>query len=689
MAYTIPYTDQTKGTLVVEDNTINNETTIKFPGRNVSSYGTVIAENFLKLLENFASATEPARASEGQLWYDTTPNAEQLKVYDGTSWVPAGGLNKGPSEPDVALSQTGDLWVDTDNQQLYLNSGSGWVLVGPEFSDGLVTGASPLNVVGSDNIEYTVIIVEVQAQPVAIIASDSFTPKSVIPGFTTLKPGINLSNRNITGGGTPKFIGTSEKAESLIVNNETVLAGNFLRGDTTSTTLFPLNVQNNTGLTVGTDAALNVAVEGQAGIIQHQIEGSNIDVRVRNQGLTKTVLRVDSALRLGVNNEAPDEALDVVGNIQTDSRIIVNGTTESSNISTGSITTKGGAGIAKSVNIGSNLQVNGITTLGNTIPDGNNTRNLGSATSKWQNVYATTFVGNITGNVNGTVSGTAGTANKLTSASTFRLIGDIEADDVTFDGQTGGSLKIFDTTVTNGFIASKLPTTTTESTDEILIDRQGGVGLRRISRNNLLKAVPTFTAGMILPYAGPTPPNNAWLLCDGSEYRISEYNNGTDLLFDIIGFTYGARTLVSRTSPTLTLGEAGLFRVPDLRGRIPLGADNMGGTNADVVQADYADGLGQIGGSEEKNIEVSNLPEHKHDLKGDGTQGAQYFAIRDISGTPSDPDAFTYDAPTGLGNGQALPNSGGILDYGSQDPFNIMNPTLTLNYIIYTGRALT
>jgi len=687
MAYQIPYTDQTKGVLIVEDNTINNETTIKLPGRNTSSYGVTIAENFLHLLENFASATEPARPSEGQLWYNSTVGSEQLKIYDGTSWVPAGGLNKSPSEPDVALSQTGDLWVDTDNQQLYLNSGSGWVLVGPNFSDGLVTGATPTNLVGTDNVTYTVIQVEVAAQPVAIITKDGFTPKTVIPGFTTLKPGINLSTRDISGTGTPKFIGTSEKAESLIVNNNTVLAGNFLRGDTTSTTLFPLNVQNNTGLTVGTDAALNFAVEGQAGIIQHQIEGSNIDVRVRNQGSTKTVLRVDSALRLGINNEAPDEALDVVGNIQTDSGVFINGTTESQTISTGSFITKGGAGIAKNVNVGGDLKVSNLTTLGNTIPDGNNTRNLGSATSKWQNVYATTFVGNVTGNVNGTVSGTAGTANKLTSASTFRLIGDITADDVTFDGQTGGSLKIFDTKLRNDFIGDQDETSVTERTDEILIIKS--TGLFKIQRDDFLAAVPSFFAGMILPYAGVTPPNSAWLLCDGGEHRISDYNNPGEL-YDVIKFLYGARTLESVTSPGNTLAEAGLFRVPDLRGRLPLGADNMGGTSANNVQADYADGLGQVGGAEDKLLITGNLPDHKHDLKGDGSEGAQYYAIRDISGTPSDSDATPYDSPTGSGSGQALPNSGGIQSYPEdQIPFNVMPPTMTINYIIYTGRALT
>lgn len=673
MPYTIAYTDEANnGTITVVDQTIDQTTTLKLPGKNTTAYGTAIAENFLHLLENFASATEPARPTEGQLWYDTTPGAEQLKVYDGTSWVPAGGLNKGAEVPDVVLTQTGDLWVDTDNQQLYLNAGSGWVLVGPSFSDGLASGASPLKVIGTDNVEYTVVQIEVQSLPVAIISTDQFTPKSVIPGFTTLKPGINLSTREFTEAGAPKFYGTAEKAENLIVNNTPVEAGNFLRGDTTSTTLFPINVQNNTGLILGTDAALNIGVDGQAGIIRHQIEGSNIDVQIKSGGTTKTVLRVDSTQRLGVNNEAPDEALDVVGNIQTDSNIFVNGTTESATIGTGSIITKGGVGIGKNLNVGGNTVLKNLTTTANVVPDGNNTRNLGLATQKWQNVYATTFIGNVTGNVNGTVSGTAGRAEKLASASTFRITGDVVADDITFDGQVGGSLKVFNTVIGNAIISTKTETTASQTDDEILLNRTtGSTGLYRISRRNLLKAVPITPVGAVMPYAGTAAPLG-WLICNGAEVRISEYSE----LFDVIGYSFGAE-------PTVTVN---FFKVPDLRGRLPLGADNMGGTNAHVVTADYADGIGLIGGSEYTDIQVQNLPEHKHNMRGDS--GDQYYAIRDISGTPNDTDAIVYDAPTALGNGQALPNSGGILTESESlgEPLNIMNPTMTLSYIIYTGR---
>ena len=93
MAYTIEFSDNTtKNPIEIEDNTINTETSLKLPGKNSLGYGQVIAENLIRLLENFASPVEPINPIEGQVWYDN--NAEQLKVYDGTKFSSAGGLQK-------------------------------------------------------------------------------------------------------------------------------------------------------------------------------------------------------------------------------------------------------------------------------------------------------------------------------------------------------------------------------------------------------------------------------------------------------------------------------------------------------------------------------------------------------------------------------------------------------------------
>lgn len=671
MAYTIAYTDQAnKGTITIEDNTLNTVTDLKIPGRNTTAYGTAISENFLHLLENFASATEPSNPVEGQLWYDSTPGKEQLKVYNLPDWVPVGGIIRGTTEPEAANSQIGDLWTDTDNQQLYLFTGSGWILVGPTFSDGLNTGPIPVTVTGTDNLTYSIVQIEVNAQPVAIISTDEFVPKTVIPGFTTIKPGITLSTRDVTGDGAAKFYGTAEKAESLIVNNVNVSAGNFLRSDVVSTTLNALNVQNNAGINYGINSEMNIGIEGNAGIIQHQVAGSNIDMRVRNAGTSKTVVRVDSDLKVGINNEAPEEALDVTGNVQSSGVLKINDVTDATTIGTGSAIIKGGVGIAK------NLFVGGLTELENTLtsrniePDQSNVRNIGAALNKYKTIYATTFIGNLTGNVSGTVSGRAGSADKLTSSTTFRITGDVSAEDFVFDGQVGGSTKTFSTSISNTIVSNKQNVTETQVDDEFLLNRTtGDTGLKKVSRRNLLKAVAVNPPGVVVPYAGAATPTG-WLLCDGSEYIIAEYQQ----LFDAIGYTF-------KDTP-----ESGKFAVPDLRGRFPLGLDNMNGVSANRVTSNSADSLGGSGGTETKTISIQNLPEHEHDLR--SPSGEQFFAVREINTgdtVPSGAQRSTFDVASQQ-NSQRLLTSGGVLDGGNGDPLDVMNPFLSMKYIIYTGR---
>jgi hypothetical protein len=130
MPYIVNFTDrENKTPITVFDNTSSTDTSLTFPGRNVTGYGQIIAENFLALLENFSSANEPVNPVEGQLWYDSTDGI--LQIWDNTSWKAASGIQKGPSEPAIPDSKVGELWVDTTNQQLRIYTGTRWLLVGP------------------------------------------------------------------------------------------------------------------------------------------------------------------------------------------------------------------------------------------------------------------------------------------------------------------------------------------------------------------------------------------------------------------------------------------------------------------------------------------------------------------------------------------------------------------------------
>ena len=673
MSYTVNRTDVVNnGTITVDDGTVNQQTSLSLPGRNTTSYGTIIAENFIHLLENFAKNTAPVNAIEGQLWYDTTVGVDQLKVYDGTQWVAAGGLKKALTQPAAGESVVGDLWVDTDNQQLYLFTGSGWVLVGPEFSQGLSTGTKPYTITGTDNLEYTVVLIEVQAKPVAIISTKAFTPKAAITGFSVIQPGFNLSSANIEGAGVGKFYGTAQKAEALIAaNNEVVSGSNFLRKDKDNIADFSLTINNNDGLDVGNSATLNIGIEGQAGIISHRTAGANIDFRVNDQGVTRTVMRIDSTTNVGINNLAPAEALDVTGNIKTSGELYVDAVTDANSVSTGAMIVKGGVGIAKKLYVGDDATFQDNITARDIMPNSNNTYNIGTVNNRYLNIYANSFVGNVVGNITGTVSGASGTSNKLTSLTTFEMSGDVSAPSFTFDGQTGGTVKSFVTSISNSFIASKTAQASSLSSDEFIFNRVSGTtGVFKINRDNLFNAIAKIPTGSVFPYAGSSAPAY-WLLCDGSEVLRSTYPE----LFAVIGTSFG-------TPPS----GGSYFLLPDMRGRLPLGKDNMGGTGANRVTASAADSVGGFGGTESKVIPIQNLPEHEHDLQ--GAAGAQYYAIRDVPGIGAgEVTAITYDAPTGAGQGSAIATSGGVNNPTLGQAQDVMNPYLTMNYIIYTGQT--
>lgn len=76
-----------------------------------------------------------------------------------------------------------------------------------------------------------------------------------------------------------------------------------------------------------------------------------------------------------------------------------------------------------------NFKKEQVTITGNILPEANNTRNLGSSSVKWANVYATTFTGNLTGNVTGNAT-TATTA----TYSTYPKI--VAGNEVRFDVST-------------------------------------------------------------------------------------------------------------------------------------------------------------------------------------------------------------------------------------------------------------
>lgn len=113
---------------VIEDGTIDNTLDIKLIGKNYAGYGEVQNENYVHLLENFSSTTAPPRPISGQIWYDSA--TKKLKFYDNSKWRTTGGAEISATAP-TGLT-TGDFWFDTANNQLYSWSGTEFVLIGPQ-----------------------------------------------------------------------------------------------------------------------------------------------------------------------------------------------------------------------------------------------------------------------------------------------------------------------------------------------------------------------------------------------------------------------------------------------------------------------------------------------------------------------------------------------------------------------------
>lgn len=109
----------------------------------------------------------------------------------------------------------------------------------------------------------------------------------------------------------------------------------------------------------------------------------------------------------------------------------------------------------------------------------------------------------------------------------------------------------------------------------------------------------TGMTGVMFPYAGTSAPSG-WLMCYGQAVSRTTYA----VLFSVIGTTYGA-------------GDGSTtFNLPDARGRVVAGRDNMGGTASNRLTSAVSgvDGvtLGASGGSQSHQLSVPQMPQHSH-----------------------------------------------------------------------------
>lgn len=192
-----------------------------------------------------------------------------------------------------------------------------------------------------------------------------------------------------------------------------------------------------------------------------------------------------------------------------------------------------------------------------------------------------------------------------------------------------------------------------------------------VSKKLLDAAVPI---GAIDEFAGDTPPQG-WLLCYGQAVSRTTYA----ALFAVIGTKFGT-------------GDGGsTFNVPDYRGRVGVGRDDMGGPAAKRVTAGgsgiVGTNIGATGGLQSVALTEAQMPPHKHE------------------GNTNRAGRHAHGIGRGAGNG----NSSGWLGAENQDQtryvnedgehdhyfetnskgggaaHNNMQPSIIVNFIIRTG----
>ena len=696
MTYQIKYTEvlnPSKPPIIVSDKILNTETSLNFPGQNYSGYPAVIGENFLHLLENFSSATAPTNPVEGQLWYDNSSANPVLKVFTGTAWTTASSVTKSPTYPDNKIK--GDIWVNTSTQQLFIYSGSTWVLVGPQYIAGAKTGAIVETVTDGIGNTYNITSVYSDDSRILIISKSQFTPSPVLPGFANINIGVN-----VVSGMDAQMWATATKASGLEVSSGVVVsASKFARTDIPNTFEKSVIIRDSSGIGIGSSANFTIGLTDSASVFYSKDEGKSISFDLTNGGEKNTVLYVTPAKKVGINTVIPQSELDVAGTITVSSQLVVNGSADSTGLTSNdsaSIFTNGGLSVVKAARIGGKLYTSDVITVGLTessigspiiLPDTTDTYNIGSDTFKFNSIYSNEFHGTFYGQLQGSISGDV-VASKLASATAFSITGDMTSSSpISFDGQSTSGTAIFNISAAPTLITGKTLITSANNTDLLLVYRSGSgatAGLKSISKGSFLASLPTIPVGTIMPFAGTTIPPG-YLLCDGSEVLRADYAQ----LFSVIHYTYKRQDL---------LNGLNTFALPDLRGRFALGKNDMdnqltvpsatnskiqidaGGGQSTNITDPIANDIGGAGGSESNTIGVANLPDHIHNLR---STAGQYYAVgvSDIS----DPNATSgYGLPT-TGTGQGLANSGSVISDTHGDAINIMNPFLTINYIIFTG----
>ena len=303
------------------------------------------------------------------------------------------------SDSNIAL---GDMWWDSANLQLKVyNGGATWITVGPSTAAGLATSGQ-LTVSVNDNTgnppptnAHSIIKEWLDGTLIAIYSKDTeFTPSPAIAGFTTIKPGINFS----TAGNILKVYGTATNADTL----DSLDSTDFLRANVSALTSGTISILNNTGIFIGTDSDLTLSLPGG---LNAQVENTNVNGNI-------SIITSGTGQVLTASSYTPTSNYSLTTKTYVDTQILSANATVSA----------------------TSLYRDGTNTItGTLLPAVTNSITLGNSSYKFNNIFATTFTGNLSST---TVSSTSGVFSGNVTAGNITVADNITVTSVTVNGDS-------------------------------------------------------------------------------------------------------------------------------------------------------------------------------------------------------------------------------------------------------------
>lgn len=157
--------------------------------------------------------------------------------------------------------------------------------------------------------------------------------------------------------------------------------------------------------------------------------------------------------------------------------------------------------------------------------------------------------------------------------------------------------------------------------------------------------------GEIKMFAGNFEPRG-WAFCDGRLLSIAQ----NSALFSILGTTYGGNGQTT-------------FALPDLRGRTPVGFGEGPGLSPKY--------LGEQFGSEAVTLTISQMPAHSHTVNAVTSEGNSNLPTNSLPANTK-----TLDKEYSTEQPNTTMKTGMIGVTGSNQPVNVTQPSLGMNYII-------